>query len=68
MAICATDILLRRNRCDAPALMDETPGSAFWYTAGANRAGALAGIVASATLYAILMRSTDGPRPLDVRA
>ncbi|MGW0812040.1 purine-cytosine permease family protein [Streptomyces viridiviolaceus] len=42
MAVYATDILLRRNRYDGPALTDETPGGPFWYTAGVNPAGALA--------------------------
>ncbi|GHB45924.1 allantoin permease [Streptomyces viridiviolaceus] len=58
MAVYATDILLRRNRYDGPALTDETPGGPFWYTAGVNPAGALAlagGVVAAAlcvnTLY-----------------
>lgn len=58
MAVYATDIVLRRNRYDGPALTDETPGSPFWYTAGVNRAGALAltgGLTAAAlcvdTLY-----------------
>ena len=52
MAIYATDVLLRRNRYDGPALMDETPGGPFWYTAGVNPAGAvaLAGGVAVAAL------------------
>ncbi|MEV4941809.1 purine-cytosine permease family protein [Streptomyces zaomyceticus] len=58
MAVYATDILLRRCRYDGLALSDETPGSPFWYTAGVNRAGALAlvvGVTAAAlcvnTLY-----------------
>ncbi|MFJ8667522.1 purine-cytosine permease family protein [Streptomyces sp. NPDC093600] len=58
MAVYATDILLRRNRYDGPALTDETPGSRFWYTAGVHGAGAvalLAGTTAAAlcvdTLY-----------------
>ncbi|MEU2561547.1 cytosine permease [Streptomyces longispororuber] len=58
VAVYATDILLRRNRYDGPALMDETPDSPFWYTAGVNTAGALAlagGVTAAAlsvdTLY-----------------
>ncbi|MET9256390.1 cytosine permease [Streptomyces sp. NPDC003717] len=58
MAVYAADILLRRNRYDGTALMDETPDSRFWYTAGVNPAGALAlagGVVAAAlcvdTLY-----------------
>ncbi|MFB6842133.1 purine-cytosine permease family protein [Streptomyces sp. NPDC056361] len=42
MAVYATDIALRRGRYDGIALSDETPGSPFWYTAGVNRAGALA--------------------------
>ncbi|WP_371636818.1 cytosine permease [Streptomyces zaomyceticus] len=58
MAVYATDILLRRCRYDGLALSDESPGSPFWYTAGVNRAGALAlvvGVTAAAlcvnTLY-----------------
>ncbi|MEU9864836.1 cytosine permease [Streptomyces sp. NPDC047971] len=57
-ALYATDILLRRNRYDGLALMDETRGSPFWYTRGVNAAGALAlgaGVTAAAlcvnTLY-----------------
>ncbi|MFJ3583028.1 purine-cytosine permease family protein [Streptomyces sp. NPDC090127] len=41
-ALYATDIALRRNRYDGPALMDESPASPFWYSAGVNAAGALA--------------------------
>ncbi|MCT4357529.1 cytosine permease [Streptomyces sp. Je 1-79] len=58
MALYATDIALRRNRYDGPALMDESPASPFWYSGGVNRAGALAlgaGVAAAAlcvnTLY-----------------
>ncbi|MEI5101854.1 cytosine permease [Streptomyces sp. PmtG] len=57
-AVYATDILLRRNRYDGPALVDESPASPFWYTAGVHAAGALAlvgGVTAAAlcvdTLY-----------------
>jgi purine-cytosine permease-like protein len=57
-AVYATDILLRRNRYDGPALTDETPAGPFWYTAGVNWPGALAltaGVAAAAlsvnTLY-----------------
>ncbi|MGW3394836.1 purine-cytosine permease family protein [Streptomyces hydrogenans] len=42
MCVYATDIVLRRNRYDAAALADETPGSPFWYTGGVNGAGATA--------------------------
>ncbi|MGW9439422.1 purine-cytosine permease family protein [Streptomyces sp. NPDC055607] len=45
MAVYATDVLLRRCRYDGVALSDETPGGPFWYTAGVNRAGALALVV-----------------------
>nr|BFD81488.1 cytosine permease [Streptomyces sp. Xyl84] len=48
MAVYATDILLRRNRYDGPALMDETPGGPFWYTGGVNRAGAVAVVAGTA--------------------
>ncbi|MEU6615645.1 purine-cytosine permease family protein [Streptomyces parvus] len=41
-ALYATDIVLRRNRYDGPALTDESPGSRFWYTGGVNVPGALA--------------------------
>ncbi|MET7814774.1 cytosine permease [Streptomyces sp. NPDC005395] len=52
MAVYATDIALRRNRYDGPALMDETRDGRFWYTGGVNPAGvlALAGGVAAAAL------------------
>ncbi|MGW3560402.1 purine-cytosine permease family protein [Streptomyces sp. NPDC000963] len=52
MAVYATDVLLRRCRYDCVALSDETPGGPFWYTAGVNRAGALALVagVAAASL------------------
>ncbi|WP_329124405.1 purine-cytosine permease family protein [Streptomyces sp. NBC_01353] len=51
MALYATDILLRRNRYDGLALMDETRKSPFWYSAGVNRSGAVAlgaGVTAAA--------------------
>ncbi|MFJ6939795.1 purine-cytosine permease family protein [Streptomyces sp. NPDC101132] len=58
MAVYATDVVLRRNRYDGPALADESPASPFWYTGGVNRAGATAlcaGVTAAAlcvnTLY-----------------
>ncbi|MEU3448805.1 cytosine permease [Streptomyces thermolilacinus] len=41
-AVYATDIVLRRCRYDGAALADESPRSAFWYSRGVNRAGALA--------------------------
>ncbi|MGW4564860.1 purine-cytosine permease family protein [Streptomyces sp. NPDC004561] len=50
-AVYATDIVLRRNRYDGPALADESPTGPFWYTAGVNWPGALAltaGVAASA--------------------
>ncbi|NGO73005.1 purine-cytosine permease family protein, partial [Streptomyces boncukensis] len=42
MAIYATDIVLRRNRYDGPALTDESPGGVFWFRHGVNWAGAAA--------------------------
>ncbi|MFD9035277.1 purine-cytosine permease family protein [Streptomyces sp. NPDC059567] len=51
MTLYATDILLRRNRYDGLALMDETRGSPFWYSGGVNGAGAVAlgaGVTAAA--------------------
>ncbi|MGW9249101.1 purine-cytosine permease family protein [Streptomyces badius] len=50
-ALYATDILLRRNRYDGPALTDESRGSRFWYTGGVHIPGALAltaGVTAAA--------------------
>ncbi|MGW6565838.1 purine-cytosine permease family protein [Streptomyces sp. NPDC054975] len=41
-ALYATDIALRRNRYDGPALMDESPASPYWYSGGVNVPGALA--------------------------
>ncbi|CCK25252.1 putative NCS1 family transporter [Streptomyces davaonensis JCM 4913] len=59
VAVYATDIALRRNRYDGPALMDESRHSRFWYTGGVHLPGALAlgaGVTAAAlcvnTLYA----------------
>ncbi|MZE54676.1 nitrate reductase [Streptomyces sp. SID5770] len=67
MAVYATDVLLRRCRYDGAALSDETPGGPFWYTAGVNRAGALAlvtGVAAAAlcvnTLYTGPVAATLG--------
>ncbi|MET9778093.1 cytosine permease [Streptomyces sp. NPDC006367] len=68
MAVYATDILLRRNRYDGSALMDESAGGPYWFTAGFRPAGALAlagGVAASAlcvnTLYTgPVARALDG--------
>ncbi|MGW4703922.1 purine-cytosine permease family protein [Streptomyces sp. NPDC004285] len=61
MAVYATDILLRRNRYDGRALSDETPGSAFWFTGGVNRAGALALVVGVATAALCVNTLYTGP-------
>ncbi|MET9952550.1 cytosine permease [Streptomyces sp. NPDC006339] len=42
MTVYAVDILLRHNRYDGRALMDESRGSSFWYAGGVNVAGAVA--------------------------
>lgn len=56
MAVYATDIWLRRNRYDGPALTDETPFGAFWYRGGVNWPGAVA--LASGTAGAALCPDT----------
>ncbi|WP_308407575.1 hypothetical protein [Streptomyces olivochromogenes] len=45
--MAGADIVLRRNRYDGLALMNESPSGPFWYTGGVNRAGA-AGVTAGA--------------------
>ncbi|WP_406136356.1 purine-cytosine permease family protein [Streptomyces sp. NBC_01089] len=67
MAVYATDIVLRRNRYDGPALMDETPGSPFWYRAGFSTAGvlALAGGVAVSALCVNTLYTGPVARALD---
>ncbi|BDM74184.1 hypothetical protein HEK616_76710 (plasmid) [Streptomyces nigrescens] len=61
MAVYATDILLRRNRYDGPALTDETPGSPFWYTGGVNAAGATALIGGTACAALCMNTLYTGP-------
>ncbi|WP_432128826.1 purine-cytosine permease family protein [Streptomyces sp. bgisy082] len=61
MALYATDVLLRRCRYDGVALSDETPGSPFWYTAGVNRAGALALVAGVATASLCVDTLYTGP-------
>ncbi len=61
MAVYATDILLRRNRYDGPALTDETPGSPFWYTGGVNPAGATALIAGTACAALCMNTLYTGP-------
>ncbi|MFD7298014.1 purine-cytosine permease family protein [Streptomyces sp. NPDC059897] len=56
MAIYATDIVLRRNRYDGPALTDESPDSPFWYRGGVNWAGALS-LLAGATTSALCVNT-----------
>ncbi|GAA3490800.1 purine-cytosine permease family protein [Streptomyces cremeus] len=51
MAVYATDIVLRRNRYDGRALLDESPGGPYWFTGGFNPAGTVAlaaGVVVAA--------------------
>ncbi|RSS38767.1 cytosine permease [Streptomyces sp. WAC08241] len=61
MAVYATDVLLRRCRYDGVALSDETPGGPFWYTAGVNRAGALALVVGVAAASLCVDTLYTGP-------
>jgi purine-cytosine permease-like protein len=42
LAIYGADLLLRANRYDGVALMDEGPGSRFWFDRGINWAGVVA--------------------------
>ena len=57
IAVYATDIILRRNRYDGPALFDETPSGKFWFHRGFSLAG-LAAVVLAA-LAGSLFITTD---------
>jgi purine-cytosine permease-like protein len=48
LAIFGADLLLRRNRYDGHALLDETPGSPFWFDGGVRWAGVVAQSVGTA--------------------
>jgi hypothetical protein len=56
LAICATDILLRRNRYDGRALSDQIRTGPFWYTAGGTDLSLPVGLLVSAGVYLLLMR------------
>ncbi|GAA3397515.1 purine-cytosine permease family protein [Streptomyces roseoviridis] len=61
MTVYAVDILLRRNRYDGPALMDETRAGSFWYAGGVNPAGA-AGVLGGAGVAALCVNTAyTGP-------
>ncbi len=51
MAIYATGLLWRRNNYDGIQLSDARPGGPSWYTAGVNRAGAIAVIVGAGVAF-----------------
>ncbi|MDG9717721.1 cytosine permease [Streptomyces sp. DH24] len=61
MAVYATDIVLRRNRYDGPALTDESRDSPFWYTGGVNPAGAIALTVGAAASALCVNTLYEGP-------
>ncbi|MEV8625489.1 cytosine permease [Streptomyces sp. NPDC051079] len=61
MTVYAADILLRRNRYDGRALMDETRDSAFWYVAGVNPVGALAVVGGAAAAALCVDTAYTGP-------
>ncbi|MDJ1134483.1 purine-cytosine permease family protein [Streptomyces iconiensis] len=61
MSIYATDILLRRNRYDGPALTDESPSSPYWFTGGVNWAGATALLTGSGTAALCVNTLYTGP-------
>lgn len=61
VAVYATDIALRRNRYDGPALTDESRNSPFWYTGGVHLAGATA-LAAGVTAAALCVNTVyTGP-------
>ena len=55
-AIYGTDILLRRNRYDGPALQDTSASSPFWFRNGVNWSGVIA--LATGTAAALLCVNT----------
>jgi len=57
LAIYGADLLLRRNRYDGHALVDETPGSAYWFDRGINWSGVTAQCVG--TVAALLCVNTS---------
>ncbi|MCX2182468.1 cytosine permease [Streptomyces sp. SKN60] len=61
MTVYAVDILLRRNRYDGAALMDENPGSRFWFAAGFNPAGAVAVLGGGAVAALCVDTAYTGP-------
>ncbi|MFJ9566379.1 purine-cytosine permease family protein [Streptomyces fuscichromogenes] len=56
LAIYGTDILLRRNGYDGPALHDASPSGPFWFRNGVNWAGVMA--LAAGTVTALLCVNT----------
>ncbi|MEU9343404.1 cytosine permease [Streptomyces sp. NPDC048278] len=56
LAVYGTDILLRRNRYDGPALHDTSPSGPFWFHNGVNWSGVLA--LAGGTAAALLCVNT----------
>ncbi|MFE6887923.1 purine-cytosine permease family protein [Streptomyces sp. NPDC057694] len=61
VAVYATDIVLRRNRYDGPALCDESPGSPFWYRGGVNWAGAFSLLAGAGTAALCVNTLYTGP-------
>ncbi|MEV6327360.1 cytosine permease [Streptomyces sp. NPDC051909] len=61
MTVYAVDILLRRNRYDGAALMDENPGGRFWFAAGFNPAGAVAVLGGGAAAALCVDTAYTGP-------
>ncbi|ADG78363.1 purine-cytosine permease family protein [Tsukamurella paurometabola] len=48
IAVFATDVLLRRNRYNGAALLDDSPGSPFWFRRGFRGAGVISLIAGGA--------------------
>jgi len=62
LAIYGADLLMRRNRYDGEALLDETPGSPFWFDGGVRWAGVIAQSFGSAAaLLCVNTSALTGP-------
>lgn len=59
--VYAVDILLRRNRYDGAALMDESRDSRFWFAGGFNPAGAVAVLGGGAVAALCVDTAYTGP-------
>ncbi|MEV6974032.1 cytosine permease [Kitasatospora sp. NPDC093806] len=63
MAVAMTDLLLRRNRYDGAALLEQRRGGPFWYRGGVHWAGLLA-LAAGAPAALLCVRTTFWTGPI----